>query len=263
MNTFTNDELLIQAKNYVPRINKKAFDVKAYQFLEKYFPEALQTSMPVPIEKIAREKMGLTILERTVTEDFSVFGMMCFTSGYTEIYDCESKEYLNLQVNAGTMVIDPDTRFKRNIGCRNNTIAHECVHWELHRSYHRFLERNGRRKFALHCPTNPKDERFNYGWTDEDWMEWQANGLAPRILMPATTIRFVYRKFSAQFDDLKQARYVDESERPEWIRNNIAAFYNVSKQSAGLRLEELKIFPKGTFPKYPVNRQINPAPIIA
>lgn len=27
------------------------------------------------------------------------------------------------------MIIDPDTIVKRNEGCKNNTIAHECFHW--------------------------------------------------------------------------------------------------------------------------------------
>jgi hypothetical protein len=250
------NDVLKRASNYIPRLYKNAFEAVAHGFLNKYFPEALYTSMPIPIEKIAREIMGLTIVERTITEDFSVFGMMCFTQGKTEIFDRRTQEFHDLPVTAGTMIIDPDTLFKRNAGCRNNTIAHECVHSELHREYHSFLERHGRQKFAFHCPTNPKDERFNHGWTDEDWMEWQANSLAPRILMPATTIRYVYRELSTQFDALKQSRYVDESERPAWIRSNIAAFYKVSRQSAGLRLEELKIFPKGTFPKFTVNKQM-------
>jgi len=60
----------------VPRISKAQFDDEATAFLSKYCPEALETPMAVPIKEIAKRKMGLTILERRLTEDFSILGQM-------------------------------------------------------------------------------------------------------------------------------------------------------------------------------------------
>jgi hypothetical protein len=247
MYPLAKNDILKRASNYIPRLHKKAFEMVAHAFLNKYFPDAANYPMPVPIEEIARSRIGLTVLKRSISEDFDVFGMMCFSSGYTEIYDRETSEYLELPVRAGTMIIDPDTLTKRNLGCMNNTIAHECVHWDLHRPYHEFMSYHK-------CTAEVQNESHQGRWTDEDWMEWQANSIAPRILMPATTIRYVYRYLDDKwnsFSDSYKRPYLD---RALWIRKNLADFYKVSKQSAGLRMEEMKMVSEGTFPKFDENR---------
>lgn len=69
-----------------PHISRNDFDKEAIEFLERYYPEALQSPMAVPILEIARKRMGLRVVERRLSEDFSVLGQMCFTSGIEEIY---------------------------------------------------------------------------------------------------------------------------------------------------------------------------------
>jgi len=64
--------------NLVPVIGKNEFDNEATAFLARYCPKALATPMAVPIRAIAEQQMGLTILESRLTEDFSIFGQMCF-----------------------------------------------------------------------------------------------------------------------------------------------------------------------------------------
>ena len=77
----------------VPRICKSEFDAEAVAFLEKYYPSALQQPMAVPILEVARKQMGLQVVERHLTEDFSILGQMCFTNGVAEIYLKETDEY--------------------------------------------------------------------------------------------------------------------------------------------------------------------------
>lgn len=64
---------------YVPHISKASFDEEASAFLSSYYPEALEAPMAVPIEEIAKNKLGLLVVEKRLTEDFSVLGQMCFT----------------------------------------------------------------------------------------------------------------------------------------------------------------------------------------
>lgn len=72
----------IERKSLVPVIPKYKFDDVATEFLEKYCPEALKKPLPVPILDIAKKKMGLRIVaDFHLSEDFSVYGQMCFTSG--------------------------------------------------------------------------------------------------------------------------------------------------------------------------------------
>ena len=115
---------------YVPHISKTNFNSEASAILRETFPDALVKPMAVPIEKIATEKLGLKILEVRLTEDLSILGQMCFTSGRVEIYDKKEDEYREIVVDAGTMIIDPDVIAQRGIGAKRNTIAHECVHWK-------------------------------------------------------------------------------------------------------------------------------------
>jgi hypothetical protein len=85
-------------------------------------------------------------------------------------------------------------------------------------------------------------------------MEWQANGIAPRILMPIQTVKSVFVQLCDKYDyfrsgnvelnindlnrlfNFQQANFMDKI---EWVRDKLADFYQVSKWSAGIRLVKL------------------------
>ena len=147
-------------------------DAEATAFLEAYCPEAIKAPTCIPIESIAADKMKLTVLEYHLSEDLSILGQMCFTDGRAEIYDPDKEEYREIVVKAGTMIIDPDTYAKRNLGSKRNTMAHECFHWHRHRKYHQMAAKIvDSSKTAYRCPTVFKDEKLKAEWTDEDWIE--------------------------------------------------------------------------------------------
>jgi hypothetical protein len=223
----------------VPRYAKTDFDDVATEFLAQYYPKALENPMPVPIRDVVMKKMGLRIREWHLTEDLSVYGQMCFTSGLAEIYLPETEEYREIKVRWGTMIIDPDTLNQRNIGCQNNTIAHEGFHWWKHRDYHILQSVLDRRAAKVYkCPTAKLDESKQGEWTDEMWMEWQAVNIAPRILMPVQTFGTMVERFEAES---KTTPYVTQRLIParKWIIGKLADFYVVSKESASIRLDEL------------------------
>ena len=221
-----------------PCIAKAEFDGEAIAFLEKYYPEALETPAAVPIEYIARHRMGLRIVKRHLTEDFSILGQMCFTSGLTDIYDKENDEYKAVKVRYGTMIIDPDTISKRNEGCKNNTIAHECFHWHKHRDYHiaTSIQKDNRAIGRL-CAYKEKLETTQPQWNDEDWMEWQACGIAPRILMPIDQFNTMAKRFLNEYSSNPKVRLKWFSVQG-WMVHSLASFFKVSKQSAEIRLKE-------------------------
>ena len=228
--------------NLVPIISKAQFDDEATTFLAKYFPEAIEKPMAVPIADIAKNKMGLTVItDMRLSEDLSIFGQMCFTGGLATIYDKDEDEYRDVMVERGTMFVDPDTYLLRNLGCLNNTVAHECFHWFRHRNYHimrNFLE--GTQSVACRCPSEEKDKPLNNVWSDEDWMEWQANGIAPRILMPKQTVYIVADKLLSE--SRKNPLFaLGIMTRSQWVVEQLADFYRVSKASVGIRLSELGI----------------------
>lgn len=225
--------------DYVPHISKSEFDNEATKFLTAYCPEALQHPMAIPIEEIAKKKLGLRIIEERLSEDFSILGQMCFTTGRAEIYDLDNDEYREIVVRGGTMIVDPDNVLKRNIGSKRNTMSHECVHWTKHRDYYILANQtSASMAIACRCPTEEKDEAFNQQWNDEDWMEWQANGIAPRILMPKETVPIIFNNL---LEDSENNPFIASNliSKTKWIIEQLAGFYQVSKQSAEIRLHEL------------------------
>ena len=97
----------VDSKSLVPVIHKCDFDKKATEFLTKYYPQALEKPMAVPIREIAQKKIGLRVfMDYRLTEDFSILGQMCFTNGYVPIYDKEEDEFRDMKVRYGTMFVD-------------------------------------------------------------------------------------------------------------------------------------------------------------
>ena len=75
-------------------------------------------------------------------------------------------------------------------------------------------------------------------WTDEQRMEWQANSLAPRILMPLATFKMkvaeVYSKYRiTEEKDTQNPLLMD------LVAEELATFYAVSKQSVFIRMQEV------------------------
>ncbi|MEI3613531.1 hypothetical protein [Pseudogracilibacillus sp. SO30301A] len=116
----------------VPIIHKEQLESVATDFLRRHCPEALKTPMAVEPQVLA-DKMGLTVEMREITKDFSVFGQIYFHDCDAEFYDEDSDEMVQTRVNARTIIVDPKAYFLRNLGSVNNTIVHECVHWDQHR----------------------------------------------------------------------------------------------------------------------------------
>ena len=116
-------------------------------------------------------------------------------------------------------------------------MAHECVHWYKHRNYHLLAHVNDiKRSKKQQCPAAEPDERIQDKWTDEDWMEWQANGIAPRILMPKEMFIQAAENFREELSEIDNPYVLSYT-----LKNKLAEFFQVSKQSAGIRMQELEI----------------------
>jgi hypothetical protein len=92
----------------------------------------------------------------------------------------------------------------------------------------------GEKFIACRCPADMRYPNEKAPWTDEQRMEWQADHIAPRILMPIETFKLKLEEL------LQQYRYYDAGTFQtiilECIIDELAAFYKVSKQSAKIRM---------------------------
>lgn len=229
-----NKQVRPLSDSLVPIISKDQLESVATDFLQRHYPEALKFPMAIEPQVLA-EKMGLTIQVKEITKDLSVFGQIYFHSCDTELYDKTSDKLVQVKVDARTIIVDPKAYFLRNLGSVNNTIVHECVHWDLHRKAFELERLYNNSATRIKCQVvsgirdNVKDAT--------DWMEWQANSLAPRIQMP-------YAPFMMKVQELIR-KYREENgdfiliDIMEWLIDELALFYGVSRWAAKIRMVDV------------------------
>ena len=219
----------------VPIISKDKLDDAAEKFLKKYYPEALTKPMVVSAREIAK-RMGLNIQEVHITKYCSIFGQMVFTDCELQYYDSDTRTYKPLPVKRGTILVDPNVFFMRSVGSMNNTIIHECVHWDLHKKFFELEKLYNKDARSITCQVQ-EGIRPERNRTPLDWMEWHANHLAPRILMPA---RQTLQKIEELIEKNKRVLQTDNTaDIMESVVYELSEFFEVSRISAKIRMIDL------------------------
>ena len=220
------------------------YDAEAERFLQKYYPEALEEPMLLDPDQLVK-RMGLTKLTHHISRDCSVFGQIYFEDVDDAAICRDDYEPDILAVQAGTIIVDPDVFFLRNLGAQNNTVVHECVHWEYHRNAVE-LERQFDTKIKNIDCCVVGGIRGHEKWSNSDIVEYQANRLAPCIQMPSKT-------FMAKAEEIIHAYgesfgTEDSIEVMEDVIADLAEFFGVSKMAAKIRLCQLGVEEaRGTF----------------
>lgn len=232
-NVYDRDKSLSQ--NLVPYMYEEDVDKHAENFLQRYCPEALLQPMQIPVYDIVT-KMGMRMYYAPMEE--GVFGKTYFGEEYVKVYsDFTQQEVTEITTTPGTILINPNVFFMYNVGTANNTIIHECVHWDRHRRPFELQRLLQGEYNHISCEVV---ETYSGMGADADalkWMEWQANQLAPRILMPAKMtickMESLQNKLYAEFPEMREA------ERFEKAVEELAQFFQVSVLAAKIRLVEL------------------------
>lgn len=207
----------------------------AEDFLRRNYPKALLQPMAIPAEEVAK-LMGMEIYYAPMAD--TIFGKTYFDEEDVQVYDSIlQREILHIKTRPGTMLINPNVYFMYNVGTANNTIIHECVHWDMHkRSFElqKLLDGN--------CNHISCEIVETYNGIPENapvlqWMEWQANQLAPRILMPEKATRRVFD--NALIGIHQQNPLKRYAEVVEEAVGYTATYFAVSYIAAKLRLMEL------------------------
>lgn len=210
--------------DFIPYISEGNIEEYATKFLREVYPEALEKPMALPITEVL-DRLDLGARSKKLPN--GVFGSTYFLPDHNE------------NISSGTIIYDPDKSFIEGAGSINNTIIHECVHWFFHKKYFDLMHFLNPEIKSIVCPTIEQDIRNpNMSTENFKWMEWQANALAPRILMPAKTTLEYYNKVYPE--NLKA--YNDyELWALERTIEQVADYFKVSKTSAKIRLSQLGI----------------------
>ena len=148
------------------------------------YPEALKAPTRVNAEKFA-ERLNLRIIRKRLSRNGSIFGQIIFHPTSVACFDLDTNSFKNYEAGARTIFADDEIFFLRNLGSWNNTVIHECVHWLKHRKHIELRRAAGSDVSRISCQVTERPESENRKRSTTEWMEWHANALAPRILMPA------------------------------------------------------------------------------
>lgn len=226
-----NKQIRPLSDSLVPIIHSKDLEEIATDFLRRNYPKALLEPMAVEPQKLA-ECMGLDVQIRNITKDCSVFGQIFFHDVETELYDEKTDHMIQTEINARTIYVDPNTYFLYNLGKVNNTIVHECVHWDKHRKAFELERLYNSSANRIKCKAvggladNSKDAT--------EWMEWQANALAPRIQMPITMFKTQASRVIKQIR--QETGKFDLLDIIEPVIDSLAMFFAVSRLAAKIRM---------------------------
>ena len=218
----------------VPVIKPEQLEKVAEQFLRDHYPKALLQPMWLEPTELAGG-LGLKVIRKRITKDGDIFGRIFFYDAVTEIYDPDQDKMVKKKARAKMILVDPEAAYQNNIGALNNTIVHECVHWGLHRKAFMLEHLYNKELTQIGCVVrggiagNKKDST--------DWMEWQANALAPRIQMPK-------EMFKKRVDTLisKFRRELGEYDIVDIIQpiiEQLTIDFGVSRTAAKLRLIDI------------------------
>lgn len=219
----------------VPYMNATELDAVATDFLRRNYPQALLSPMAIDVTELA-SSMGLQIKQYHIEKDFSVFGQIFFSDCDTEIYDETKDRMIPKNIKGGTIVVDPKSYYLRNLGSVNNTIVHECVHWDRHRKAFELERLYNESVTQIKCQVIGGVKESN-SRSATDWMEWQANALAPRIQMPLTTFRSKANELIRKYQKNFQSTALVDVMEP--VIDELAVFFCVSRHAAKIRMVDV------------------------
>ena len=221
--------------NLVPYINKEELDDYAQNILSNIYPEAL-TGMPIDSDEFAK-RLNLNIRE-TNFKNKNIMGVIYF------------KDVKIKTKNGGIKVIPANTICvaKNNFmhsGVRKFTIIHECVHYILHRKAFKFEQIFNSKLTRIECYMDGTCAS-NSKTTSLDWMEWQANAIASRIIMPKEQFKNKVYSLFEEYQLMNESN--DLLPFYENIMRDLANYYGTSIEAVKIRLIELGFeFPLGCF----------------
>jgi len=221
--------------NLVPIIYAVDLDKHATDIVKLVYPEALTEPTRIDVRLFA-QRLDLKIEERRLSRSGTIFGQMIFHTTEVEYFDLDAKRFRVLEADGGTVFVDPEIYFLRTLGSWNNTVIHECVHWLKHRKYFELERAYSGNISRISCQVSdvPNEENTR---SETEWMEWHANALAPRILMPYTTFKQKAEELIAWHKGERQT--IKTSDIIATVIYELADFFEVSALSTKIRMIDI------------------------
>lgn len=219
----------------VPYIDRENYDARAEEILTKAYGASYTDLVSIDAYNLA-DKLGLKIIVHQINKEGTIFGEVFFKDCEAEFFDEQSNSYKKELIKANTIVVDDRATSDMSFGCENITIAHECVHFVLHKKAFMFAQMINKDLKYIQCESNCTIKNIETE-NRESWMEIQANAIGPRILMPANSIR---KTCKDMIDYLKiEDSHFDILKYTEKIIRYLAEYFGVTNYAMRKRLIDL------------------------
>lgn len=221
--------------NLIPYIKKERLDDYAATILQSVYPEALKGSPIDPYEFARRLKLNI---KEVLFKDKNKMGTIYFAE-----HKVKTNKGIIKTIPANTIMVSKKARLFGFEGSNNFTIMHECVHYILHKRAFQLERLFNKKAKSIECYTDGSGVT-NANTSAIDWMEWQANNLAPRLMMPADQFK---NKVLEYLDNYRLTHETnDYLNYYEKLMHDLANYYGASIESVKIRLIELGFeFPLG------------------
>ena len=234
---------------YVPKVRRKwsgapilsrdEIDAIAERMLMEYNPRLLSEPQALDVDDFAQNYLCAHQSYEYLSHCGIYLGMTVFNdTNRVPIYDPDTKRAEFISVKANTIIIDSSLLEKEQEAIYRFTMGHECGHLGLgHRECFgpRQTKASANEAPIVRCRMNGggRDPDTRY-WSDEDWMEWQADTFASCLLMPK---KAVYKLWQMLREGYTYPGYIG-------IRSLSFALpkvFNVSDWAASIRYKQLGI----------------------
>jgi hypothetical protein len=219
----------------VPILSKAQYEDYGELILGEHCPFVFDFPSATPIEEVAEDDGREFLQYRRLSPNLDFFAAYCYSDQEFNIYD-NCGQAMPIKVAAGTILIDPAAFWDRNIGNIRFSIAHELVHKKIHPSFFIVQESKGTAKAkAFRCP-----DKLHTLSKPEQFLEYQANGIAACILMPKKTF---FEKARSVICECKRDPVNGQNMRRivQDVAHRLGRVYNVSAEAAARRLDTLDL----------------------
>lgn len=215
----------------VPVLHKRDLDQVASDMLSVLCANTRNSTVPVDGERIARGQGLIVKVCEFDTVEKDVFGKVFFEDATAIIKDPDTGFSTLIPVKRGTILVNAMVNGCYDPHVVNNTIIHEVVHWLLHGPAFQLAKVWDREYVSTAC--RKQNHSASHIWSSIERMEWQANSLAPRLLMPDWMAKIVADSWYSKYDGLPPILRVERT------IDRLGQHFDVSRQMAKIRMAEL------------------------
>lgn len=222
--------------NLVPVI--KTVDLPYYvnRFMNKYDIDGI-----VDIDDVV-DKMGLTIIDAFTLKPVKgnrIKGLVCISNGTVEVEEC------TLNVHEGTILIDKSLKDK-SLGSYRFVVLHECVHYDLHKEFltvrKQLMDINAEsNNYEMDIPRAIIDDivKNDNQYSCESKVEWQANNIAGRVLVPS---EMLVSELSKKYEEYDYFNADNKESILRVIASDLADLFGASKEEICIRMKQVSFF---------------------